>query len=111
LTVTDNGGAVDSKTHDAKPKAPPPQNQGPTAAFTSNCTNLSCAFNSDGSSDSDGNVAGWNWTFGDGSGSNQRNPSHPYSGGGSYTVTLTVTDNDGAQSAPVSHTVSVLAPN
>jgi PKD repeat protein len=25
LTVTDNGGAVDSKTHDAKPTAPPPQ--------------------------------------------------------------------------------------
>ena len=109
--MTDNGGAVDSKTHDAKPKAPPPQNQAPSAAFTSNCANLTCSFNSDGSNDSDGNVVGWNWIFGDGSGSNQRNPSHPYAGGGSYTVTLTVTDNDGVQSAPVSNTVSVLAPN
>ena len=111
LTVTDNGGAVDSKTHDAKPKAPPPQNQPPTAAFTSNCVNLTCSFNSDGSSDSDGNVAGWNWTFGDGTNSTQRNPSHTYAPGGPYTVTLTVRDNDGAQSAPVSHTVTVIAPN
>jgi large repetitive protein len=31
LTVTDNGGATDSKTHDAKPKAPP-SNTAPTAA-------------------------------------------------------------------------------
>src|SRR5688500_4230359 len=56
LTVTDNGGATDASTAGVEVEAPAPTNQPPTAAFTSNCGDLTCSFNSDGSSDSDGNI-------------------------------------------------------
>jgi PKD repeat protein len=114
LTVTDNGGAIDDKTDDAKPKPlPPPANNAPTAAFNPPTCNAGqpCSF-SDGSSDPDpdGRVVGWAWTFGDNTGATDQNPSHVYLGGGGYTVTLTVTDDKGASSAPVSHDVTVNSP-
>jgi PKD repeat protein len=74
----------------------PPDNLPPNAAFTPVCSGNTCRF-SDGSSDSDGTVSGWQWSFGDGSSSSQRNPSHTYAAGGEFTVTLTVSDNIGAQ--------------
>jgi PKD repeat protein len=106
LTVTDNDGAPDSKTHDANPTAPP--NQPPAAEFTWSCTGLDCAF-TDGSSDSDGTIAGWSWDFDDGTGSTSQNPSHSYPTGKTYHVKLTVTDNDGAEKS-VQHDVTVAAP-
>jgi PKD repeat protein len=66
----------------------------PSASFTWNCDQLTCAF-TDGSTDTDGSVTGWVWSFGDGGGSTERNPSHDYSASGTYSVTLTVTDDDG----------------
>src|SRR5207247_1318213 len=108
LTVTDNAGATSAPvSHTVSPRAP---NQPPTAAFTSSCSGLTCSF-TDQSTDPDGSVMGWSWDFGDGATATTRNPSHPYATGGDYTVTLTVTDNQGAQSNPVSHTVSPRAPN
>ncbi|MBE1300302.1 MAG: family 16 glycosylhydrolase [Alteromonadaceae bacterium] len=73
----------------------PPSNQAPSASFTEQCTDLSCAF-TDTSSDGDGSIASVEWDFGDGNQSTQSNPSHTYAVAGDYTVTLTVTDNDGA---------------
>jgi PKD repeat protein len=110
LTVTDNAGATDSRTHDAEAKAPQPGNQPPVAAFTSSCTDLTCSFNSDGSSDPDGRISSRNWDFGDGHSSNEANPSHSYGAPGTYTVTLTVTDDRGTSSS-VSHQVGVTQPN
>ncbi len=77
----------------------------PTAAFTSNCTDLSCSFDGTGSSDSDGSVASYSWSFG-GSGSTASNT---YGSAGTYNVTLTVTDNDGATDS-VTHSVTVTEP-
>ena len=73
----------------------PPPNQAPTAAFTSACADLSCAFTNT-SSDPDGGIAASSWTFGDGGTSSAASPSHTYTAAGTYTVTLTVTDTAGA---------------
>ncbi len=106
LTVTDNQGATGSTSKTVTVTAP---NQSPTAAFTSSCTGLACAF-TDGSNDPDGSVVAWQWSFGDGGTATVQNPSHSYTAAGSYTVTLTVTDNQGATGS-TSKTVTVTAPN
>ncbi|MFN2309091.1 MAG: PKD domain-containing protein, partial [Gammaproteobacteria bacterium] len=82
-------------------------NQAPNASFTYSANNLTVQF-TDGSSDSDGSVVGWNWNFGDGNTSSSQNPSHTYSVAGSYTVMFTVTDNDGASNS-TSRSVAVVA--
>jgi VCBS repeat-containing protein len=110
LTATDNGGASDVTSAKVKVDAPPPQNQPPTAAFTSSCADLTCSFDSDGSSDPDGQIASRNWDFADGGSAAGRAPSHTYASAGTYNVMLTVTDNDGASNA-VTHQVTVTAPN
>ncbi len=74
---------------------PPPTNGAPVAAFSNTCSNLACSF-TDGSSDEDGSVIGWQWSFGDGSSSTAQSPSRTYAAGGTYTVALTVTDDQGA---------------
>ena len=106
LTVTDNGGATGS-TSQTVTVTPP--DQPPTAAFTSNCTGLACAFTST-STDPDGSVTAWSWTFGDGASSTEQNPSHTYAAGGTFTVNLTVTDNGGA-TGTAAHTVIVAPAN
>jgi PKD repeat protein len=83
-------------------------NAPPTAAFSSDCTDLSCSF-TDGSTDPDGAVAGWSWEFGDGAVSTEAGPSHHYAAAGSYTVRLTVTDDEHA-SGGVIHQVTVAEP-
>jgi PKD repeat protein len=83
-------------------------NGAPTAVFTSSCSDLSCTF-TDGSSDEDGSVVGWQWNFGDGSSSTVQSPSRTYAAAGTYTVTLTVTDNQGGTGS-VSQQVTATAP-
>jgi len=108
LRVTDNQGAQSTTTSKTVTVTAP--NQAPTANFTSSCSGLTRSFTST-SSDPDGSIASYSWTFGDGATSTAQNPSRTYAAGGSYTVTLTVTDNQGAQSAPTSNSVTVTASN
>jgi len=71
-------------------------NLAPNATFSSSCPNLTCTFNAGGSSDPDGDVAGYAWTFGDGTTGTGATPHHIYTTPGTYRVKLTVTDNRGA---------------
>ena len=80
-----------------------PPNQGTNSAPTAEANgpytgliNTAVSFNSSGSIDSDGTIAGYLWNFGDGSTSTAANPTHAYTVVGNYNVTLTVTDNLGA---------------
>ena len=75
-------------------------NNPPVASFTSVANDLMVDF-TDGSSDSDGSVVGWDWDFGDGNTSTSQNPSHTYAASGTYSVTLTVTDDMGATGVSV----------
>jgi PKD repeat protein len=96
LTVTDDDGASGSTTQQVTVAAAPPPNQSPAASFTESCSDLTCSFNSAGSSDPDGSIVGYSWSFGDGTTSTEANPSHTYSAGGTYSVTLQVRDDDNA---------------
>lgn len=88
--------------------ATPPNNVGPTAAFSASCEALTCSFRN-ASADSDGTIAAHQWSFGDGTGSSESDPVRTYSTAGTYTVALTVTDDDGA-AASASQSVTVSAP-
>jgi PKD repeat protein len=104
ITATYSGDdrfAGDTETVDHRVNLVPVPNTAPTAAFTAptNCVvGQPCQF-SDGSSDSDGNIASRLWSFQDGTppSSADPNPSVTFASEGSKTVTLTVTDDDGAQ--------------
>ncbi len=86
-----------------------PVNQDPVAAFTANCTDLSCSFDASSSSDPDGSVVSYSWDFGDSSTGTGVTSSHNYGTDGDFTVTLTVTDDQGATNIS-SQTVTVTAP-
>ncbi|WP_239111856.1 PKD domain-containing protein [Phycicoccus sonneratiae] len=83
-----------------------PGNLPPTAAFTSDCSGLSCTVDGSTSSDPDGQVQDHAWDFGDGSTGTGALTSHTYDTAGSYVVRLTVTDDDLA-SASTTRTVTV----
>jgi len=109
LTVTDAGGLSNSSTQTFQVGGPP-TNQPPTASFTGSCNNLTCTFDSNGSSD-DAGITARDWNFGDGTTAtgNQVVVSRTYLTGGTYTVSLTVTDGGGL-SNQASQSVTVSAP-
>ncbi len=82
----------------------------PVASFSSNCSDLSCAFNGTASSDSDGSIVSYAWNFGDGSSATGAAPSHSYASAGTYNVQLTVTDNNGGTDSS-SQSVTVTEPD
>lgn len=84
-------------------------NQSPTAAFTYDCSDLSCSFDGSASSDPDGSISSYAWNFGDGTNGSGATANKAYASGGTHTVTLTVTDNGGA-SGSSSQSVTVTAP-
>ncbi len=102
-----SGTVTITATHDGSTG---PNNNAPTASFTSSCTDLACSFDGSGSSDPDGDSLTYSWVFGDGASATGATPSHTYSSTGSYTVTLTVNDGNGGSDAS-SQTVTVSAPN
>ncbi len=65
------------------------------ATPTSGLAPLVVTFDGTGSSDPDGNIAGYSWSFGDGTTGSGATVTHTYSAVGSYAAALTVTDNDG----------------
>ncbi len=69
-----------------------PTNRAPTASFTASCSELTCSFNSSGSTDPDGDTLTYSWNFGDGGTATGPSPSHTYGSAGPRTVTLTVSD-------------------
>ena len=105
LTVTDNANQTNSVTHSVTVTPP---DLPPVAQFSSSCNGLTCAFQSDASSDDHG-IVSRAWSFGDGSSAgNVMAPSHAYGvGGGTFQVTLTVTDA-AAQTKSVTHSVTVV---
>ncbi len=103
VTGTDDDGATGTATEDVNPASP---NAPPTMAFTASCTELTCSFDSSGSTDADGTIDSRSWEFGDGTTSSDLNPTHTYDAPGDYTVILTGVDDDDA-SADTSRTVTV----
>ncbi len=85
-------------------------NVAPSAAFTSDCTGISCDFDATGSSDSDGSIQSYEWTFSDGDEAGGPTPQKDFADTGTYDATLTVTD-DGGLTSSVTQQVSVVKPN
>ena len=85
-------------------------NVAPSAAFTSDCTGISCTFDAGGSTDDDGSIQSYEWTFSDGEEAGGPNPQKDFVETGTYDVTLTVTD-DGGLTSSVTQQVSVVKPN
>lgn len=105
LTVADGAGATNSVTQIITVGG----NQPPVAAFTFTCTNLTCSFDSSGSTDDVG-ITNRAWTFGDGAtAGNVVSPSRTYAAAGTYSVTLVVTDGGGLTSSTTKQ-VTVTAP-
>jgi PKD repeat protein len=91
LTVTDNRGATSSTTQSVST-----ENALPTARFTVNCPELTCAVDGSTSSDPDGTIDAYAWDFGDGGTDVGASATHTFGDSGSQTISLTVTDNAGA---------------
>lgn len=64
----------------------------PTAAFTSNCQNMTCSFDGSSSTDDRSAKLTYLWDFGDGTTATTATASHTYAKPGIYKVTLTVGD-------------------
>ena len=92
LTVTDNRGAVHTRTVNVQAGITNPP---PTAAFTFSAAGSVVNFDATGSTDN-GSIVSYSWNFGDSTSGSGSNPSHDFVNPGTYTVVLTVTDNNGA---------------
>ncbi len=96
LTVTDNRGGTATKSEQVTTVEP--DNQLPTASFTSAVDHLKVDVDGSASSDPDGTIASYKWEFGDGSDpvtGTSPTATHTYASAGDFTVKLTVTDNRG----------------
>ena len=97
LTVTDNDGAFDSVTLDARVRARPVAEFrfSPREPFVGD----SVLFDASASHDPDGRIVAYRWEFGDGATGAGRSVEHIYKMPGTYTVTLVVRDDDGLEKA------------
>ena len=102
-----DGDLTDSETAPVNPQV---ANAAPTAAITDVvCTDLTCTFKGETSSDPDSDPLTYSWTFGDGATSTDANPSHVYTTGGQKNVTLTVNDGQ-VNSSPANTTADPTSP-
>jgi PKD repeat protein len=107
LTVKDDAGASDSRSHTVTVSLP---NANPEAVFSVSCDALDCSADAAGSADPDGQITSWHWELGDGQSAAGPGIAHSYAAAGTYTITLTVSDDDGA-SGTASHSVNVQVPD
>jgi PKD repeat protein len=66
----------------------------PVAAYTFNCSGLTCTFDGSGSTDNAG-ISAYAWNFGDRGTGSGATASHTFGSAGTFTVVLTVTDTAG----------------
>ncbi|MDM7830695.1 PKD domain-containing protein [Cellulomonas edaphi] len=85
-------------------------NVAPTAAFSTDVTDLKVDVDASASTDQDGTIASYAWSFDDGGTATGKTASHTFTTAGDHTVTLVVTDDDG-DTGTVQHTVTTVAPN
>ncbi|MCD9153798.1 PKD domain-containing protein, partial [Aeromicrobium duanguangcaii] len=88
-----------------------PVHEAPVANFTHESTGLTLAVDPSVNTSQGATVASYAWNFGDGSTSTERTPTHRYDEPGTYQVRLVVTDSEGAQSEPVTKSVTVAHAN
>ncbi|MFC1688315.1 PKD domain-containing protein [Pseudomonadota bacterium] len=117
LEVSDKDGAWNVQTRNVQvsvtetqpepePEPEPVSNESPYAAFSYDCNELVCAFDSGGSYDSDGNISAYYWAFSDGDSGTGAVVSHRFEADGSYQVSLEVEDDEGARDT-VTRTVRI----
>ena len=85
----------------------------PIAAFTVNCTGLTCTFDSSPSTNNGAPIAERNWDFGDGQTAfNTLAPSHTFAQAGTYSVTLEILGNNfSTERAVITQQVTVTSPH
>lgn len=71
----------------------------PTAAFTTDCTSLTCTFDASGSSAPGSSIASYQWTFGDGTTDTGKVVTKTFATSRSYPVELKVTTAEGGVSS------------
>ncbi|PCC25743.1 hypothetical protein CIK75_04470 [Glutamicibacter sp. BW78] len=105
LTVTNDAGLSATTSKEVTVSAP---HAIPVAKIEHEISGLMVTFDGTGSTASDdATVDSYAWDFGDGKNSTKAKPEHQFAETGTYTVTLVVTDSMGAESKPISTTVSV----
>lgn len=97
LSVTDDGGLVDSISTPVIVNQPSEENIPPEAVISASTSQgfapLSVTFYADGSSDPDGTIFSYTWNFGDGTTASGMSVNHIYTQPAIYTATLNVTDD------------------
>ncbi|MEW9534407.1 LamG-like jellyroll fold domain-containing protein [Microbispora sp. NPDC049125] len=78
----------------------------PTAAFSANCTGLSCSVDASASAAGSAPISSYTWSFGDGAPGTGQTASHDFGQAGTYRITLTVTGTDNRTSV-TTQTVTV----
>ncbi|WP_285706002.1 LamG-like jellyroll fold domain-containing protein [Microtetraspora sp. NBRC 16547] len=79
----------------------------PTAAFSANCTGLSCSVDASATTPGSAPITSYTWSYGDGVVGTGQTASHTFARVGTYRITLTVTGADNRTNV-VTQTVTVL---
>ncbi|MGC3994504.1 MAG: PKD domain-containing protein [Propionicimonas sp.] len=72
--------------------------QPPVAAFSLNCTGMTCSVDASGSTATGATITSYQWNWGDGASTTGVTSSHTFTARGTFSITLTVTTSKGASS-------------